>query len=40
MITDSLPITVLIPENVAAPIEVYDQHAALKLAGLDRGIGL
>ena len=36
MTTDSLPITVLIPEGPSAPIEVYDQHAALKLAIVER----
>ena len=36
MTTDSLPVTVLVPENAAAPIEVYDQHAAFKLAVVER----
>jgi hypothetical protein len=36
MTTDSLPITVLVPESAAAPIEVYDQHAALKVAVVER----
>jgi hypothetical protein len=40
MTTDSLPITVLIPEGPSAPIELYDQHAALKLAIVEReGVG-
>lgn len=40
MTTDSLPVTVLIPENSAVPIEIYDQHAALKVAVVERdGIG-
>lgn len=34
--TDSLPLTLLIPESAAAPIEVFDQHAALKMAVVDR----
>jgi hypothetical protein len=34
--TDSLPITVLVPEGPEALIEVYDQHAALKLAAAER----
>jgi len=33
---DSLPLTLLVPENVSAPIEVIDQHAALKMAVVDR----
>jgi hypothetical protein len=33
---DSLPITVLVPEGPEGPIEVYDQHAALKLAVVER----
>jgi hypothetical protein len=40
MTTDSLPITVLVPENIGAPVEIYDQHAALKLAVVERdGVG-
>ncbi len=40
MTADALPITVLVPENAASPIEVYDQHAALKLAVVERdGVG-
>lgn len=35
-IVDSLPFTVLVPETAAAPIEVYDQHAALRLAIVER----
>lgn len=34
--SDALPLTMLIPENVGAPIEVFDQHAALKMAVVDR----
>jgi hypothetical protein len=36
MTTDSLPITVLIPEGPIVLIEVYDQHSALKLAIVER----
>ena len=36
MTTDSFPVAVLIPEGPSAPIEVYDQHAALKLAIVER----
>jgi hypothetical protein len=36
MSADALPITVLIPETGELPIEVYDQHAALRLAVVDR----
>lgn len=34
--TDMLPITVLVPESIAFPIEVYDQHAALRIGIVDR----
>lgn len=34
--SDALPLTLLVPENVSAPIEVIDQHAALKMAVVDR----
>lgn len=33
---DSLPFTVLVPETAASPIEVYDQHAALRMAIVER----
>ena len=33
---DSLLLTLLVPENVSTPIEVIDQHAALKMAVVDR----
>ena len=36
MTTDSFPVAVLIPEGPSAPIEVYDQHEALKLAIVER----
>jgi hypothetical protein len=36
MSSDSLPLTLLIPEGAGAPIEVFDQHAALKMAVVDR----
>lgn len=36
MMVDSLPLTVLVPENAAATIEAYDQHAALKLDVVER----
>lgn len=29
---DALPVTVLVPEDSSASIEIYDQHAALKIA--------
>jgi hypothetical protein len=29
---DRLPVTVLVPDTVAAPIEVYEQSAALRMA--------
>lgn len=31
MSADALPLTLLVPENVSAPIEVTDQHAALRM---------
>lgn len=34
--SDALPLTVLIPDNAAVPIEILDQHAALKMAVVDR----
>lgn len=34
--SDSLPLTVLVPESGTGPIEVYDQHAALKMAVVER----
>lgn len=36
MAADDLPITVLIGESAASPIEMFDQHAALRLAVVDR----
>ena len=33
---DSLPLTVLVPENSSAIIDVFDQHAALKVAVVER----
>src|SRR5258706_1581349 len=36
MTGDSLPLTVLIPENAASPIEIFGEHAALKVAVIDR----
>lgn len=33
---DALPVTVLVPEDASASIEVYDQHAALKIAVVER----
>jgi hypothetical protein len=36
MTTHSLPITVLIPEGPSALIEAYGQHAAVKLAIVER----
>jgi hypothetical protein len=35
-LSDSLPLTLLVPESAATPIEVLDQHAALKMAVVDR----
>ena len=34
--SDALPLTVLIPDNAAIPIEILDQHAALKMAIVER----
>lgn len=34
--SDSLPLTVLVPDSGAGSIEVYDQHAALKMAVTER----
>lgn len=34
--SDALPLTVLIPDNAAIPIEILDQHAALKMAVVTR----
>lgn len=34
---DSLPVTVLLPETVADPIVMYDAHAALRIAVMERG---
>ena len=36
MTSDALPITVLVPEDLSSPVEIYDQHAALKLAVVER----
>ncbi|MBA3432266.1 MAG: hypothetical protein H0U16_12405 [Actinobacteria bacterium] len=33
---DSLPVTVLLPETVADPIVMYDSHAALRMAVVER----
>lgn len=33
---DALPLTVLVPEDASASIEIYDQHAALKIAVVER----
>ena len=35
-LADVMPLTVLIPETAAQPIEVYDQHAALRMAVVER----
>ena len=34
---DRLPVTVLVPDTVTAPIEVYEQSAALRMAIIERG---
>ena len=34
---DSLTVTVLVPENAASPIVVFDDNAALKAAIVERG---
>lgn len=36
MDADQLPLTVLVPENAQTPVEVCDQHAALKIAVVER----
>lgn len=37
---DQLPVTVLVPDTVASPIEIYEQSAALKMAIVERaGVG-
>lgn len=37
---DRLPVTVLIPDSVAAAIEIYEQSAALRMAIVERvGVG-
>lgn len=36
MSEDVLPLTVLIPETGSDPIDVYDQHAALRMAVIER----
>lgn len=36
MPADVLPLTVLVPENAAQPIEIFEQHAALSIAIVDR----
>lgn len=33
---DALPLTVLVPEDASSCIEIYDQHAALKIAVVER----
>ena len=33
---DALPLTVLVPEDASGIIEVFDQHAALKIAIVER----
>ncbi|MEI2700354.1 MAG: hypothetical protein V9E94_19235 [Microthrixaceae bacterium] len=33
---DALPLTVLVPEDASGCIEIYDQHAALKIAVVER----
>ncbi len=33
---DALPLTVLVPEDASGTIEIYDQHAALKIAVVER----
>ena len=33
---DALPLTLPVPERAATPIEVLDQHAALKMGVVDR----
>lgn len=33
---DALPLTVLVPEDASGCIEIYDQHAALKIAIVER----
>jgi hypothetical protein len=37
---DRLPVTVLVPDTIAAPIEIYEQSAALRMAIVERaGVG-
>lgn len=36
MSTDALPFTVVIPDSSSGAIEIFDQHAALKIAVVDR----
>ncbi len=36
MSADAIPFTALVPETAATPIDIYDQHAALKMAIVER----
>lgn len=35
--TDQLPLTVLVPETIETPVEVFDRHAALRIAVVENG---